>query len=322
MTPQSAILNDPLFTAVHDHGFIGITSEEMTLADGSTMLVPAVLGNDKSIVRAARVSYGDGTKHAMDDRNLIRYLVRHHHWTPVEMVTFKFHLKLPIFVMRQLVRTRTAKINEMSARYSILSDEFYIPALEDINRQSEVNNQGRGEVWDEKNAEGTQWVMQAASDHSLSAYRTLLGEEIEDFYDLYGSDPMLGEDFKGVGVARELARAVMPVNGYTELYWKIDLRNLLNFLRLRLDSHAQKEIRDYAEAMYRQVQKFVPLACEAFEDYMVQSASVSRMGVDLIRALLAGEANRLELEVANEVAMAERHGMSLRELREFKKQWL
>ena len=205
------------------------------------------MGSDDAIVQAARVSYGKGTRKVSQDRGLIRYLMRHRHTTPFEMVEFKFHAKMPIFVARQWVRHRTANINEYSLRYSEARDEFYIPDEEHILFQSKLNKQGRsGEV---------------PAD---------LKKKVQDYFrDISDKSYTIYSELNDAGIARELARAVLPVNLYTEWYWKNDLHNILHFLSLRLDPHAQYEIRIYAEAMAEIVKKIAPFAYEAFQDYVV-----------------------------------------------------
>ena len=205
------------------------------------------MGGDDAIVQAARVSYGKGTRKMSQDRGLIRYLMRHRHTTPFEMVEFKFHAKMPIFVARQWVRHRTANINEYSLRYSEARDEFYIPDEEHILFQSKLNKQGRsGEV---------------PAD---------LKKKVQDYFrDISDKSYTIYSELNDAGIARELARAVLPVNLYTEWYWKNDLHNILHFLSLRLDPHAQYEIRIYAEAMAEIVKKIAPFAYEAFKDYVV-----------------------------------------------------
>lgn len=213
------------------------------------------MGGDDAIVQAARVSYGKGTSKVSQDRGLIRYLMRHRHTTPFEMVEFKFHCKMPIFVARQWVRHRTANINEYSLRYSEARDDFYVPKKEHIQFQSALNKQGRmGEVSDElKNK--VQSYFQEISDRSFEIYSEL----------------------NQAGVARELARAVLPVNLYTEWYWKNDLHNLLHFVGLRSDSHAQYEIRVFSDAMAESIKSVAPFAWEAYQDYAVKGLRFSRI---------------------------------------------
>ena len=215
--------------------------------DRGFILLVDSMGGDDAIVQAARVSYGKGTRKVSQDRGLIRYLMRHRHTTPFEMVEFKFHAKMPIFVARQWVRHRTANINEYSLRYSEARDEFYIPDEEHILFQSKLNKQGRsGEV---------------PAD---------LKKKVQDYFrDISDKSYTIYSELNDAGIARELARAVLPVNLYTEWYWKNDLHNILHFLSLRLDPHAQYEIRIYAEAMEEIVKKIAPFAYEAFKDYVV-----------------------------------------------------
>lgn len=219
------------------------------------------MGGDESIVQAARVSYGKGTKTVNEDRGLIRYLMRHLHTTPFEMVELKFHVKLPIFVARQWIRHRTANVNEYSGRYSVMKDEFYIPEHGAIHFQSLHNRQGRAEG--EVPAELRQKVL----DILASAQR----EMYQEYEQLLESD-----------ITRELARINLPLSLYTEWYWKIDLHNLFHFLRLRLDPHAQYEIRVYAEAMWEITRKVAPIACEAFEDYILKSLQFSRLELKIL----------------------------------------
>ncbi|MFC5736169.1 FAD-dependent thymidylate synthase [Sinirhodobacter huangdaonensis] len=249
------------------------------------------MGDDAAICQAARVSYGRGTKAVSDDRGLIRYLMRHWHSTPFEMCEVKFHVKLPVFVARQWIRHRTANVNEYSARYSILDREFYIPAPENLAAQSTVNNQGRGQV-----LEGAE----------AARVLDLLREDAMRSYDHY--EDMLTPDAEAgkLGLARELARMNLPANIYTQWYWKIDLHNLFHFLRLRADTHAQYEIRVYAETMCAIVKDWVPAAYEAFEDYRLGGVSLSGKAVEVLKRRLAGEA-----------VTQETSGMSKGEWREF-----
>jgi len=264
-----------LYTAqpVLDHGFIRVID---------------YMGDDSAIVQAARVSYGEGTKHVLNDEGLIRYLMRHWHSTPFEMCEIKLHVKLPVFVARQWIRHRTANVNEYSARYSILDREFYIPEPDALAAQSVVNNQGRGEVL--QGAEAAR-VLEILKSDSGRAY---------DHY-----EEMLSQDGKA-GLARELARMNLPANVYTQWYWKVDLHNLFHFLRLRADAHAQMEIRVYADAICRVVADWVPFAYAAFEDYRMGGATLSAKAIDCVRRMLAGEA-----------VTQETSGMSKGEWREF-----
>lgn len=240
--------------AVHDHGLVA-------LVDAMPRLVPVGQTADAAIVQAARVSYGEGTKRVNEDRGLIRYLLRHHHTTPFEMVEFKFHCVMPIFVARQWIRHRTANVNEYSARYSVVRDRFYKPAREDIKAQSRTNRQGREELADDATAE---------------AFLTHLARVEAEQYAAY-------ERFIEQGMARELARVTLPVNLYTEWYWKCDLHNVLRFLQLRMDEHAQKEIRDYATAIYDLIRPIVPITCEAFEDYHRGGMHLTRLEIEALR---------------------------------------
>ena len=236
-----------------DHGFVRLVD---------------VMGDDSSIVQAARVSYGSGTKTVREDRGLIRYLMRHWHTTPFEMVEFKFHIKLPIFIARQWIRHRTANVNEYSGRYSIMKDDFYVPELEQIRPQSENNKQGRSE--------------EAFEPEKAKQIQDSISKVQEDLYGEYES--LLEDNF-----ARELARINLPLSNYTEWYWKIDLHNLFHFLRLRIDSHAQYEIRVFGEAMAGIVKQIVPHAWEAFEDYRLNAANFSKPELNALRELLNGK---------------------------------
>jgi thymidylate synthase (FAD) len=238
---------------VHDHGLVA-------LVDVMPRLVPQGKTADFAIVQAARVSYGEGTKQVNEDRGLIRYLARHRHSTPFEMVEFKFHHVMPIFVARQWIRHRTANVNEYSARYSVVRDRFYRPADDNIRKQSLTNRQGGTEPMDAATAE---------------EFLTYL-DQSEKLYESY-------EKLLEKGVAREQARIGLPISCYTEWYWKIDLHNLFHFLSLRMDAHAQQEIRDYATAMFELIKPIVPIAAEAFEDYRTGAVQLSRLEVEAIR---------------------------------------
>jgi thymidylate synthase (FAD) len=262
---------------VLDHGFIRVID---------------YMGDDAAIVQAARVSYGAGTKHVQNDDGLIRYLMRHWHSTPFEMCEIKLHVKLPVFVARQWIRHRTANVNEYSARYSILDREFYIPEPEQLAAQSVVNNQGRGEV-----------LSGAESARVLA----MLKSDAAQMYDHY--EEMLSQDGQQ-GLARELARMNLPMNIYTQWYWKVDLHNLFHFLRLRADAHAQYEIRVYAEAIAECVRDWVPLAYAAFEDYRMGGVTLSSKAIDVLKRRLKGE-----------VVSQETSGMSKGEWREFEGVW-
>ncbi|MFM6955631.1 MAG: FAD-dependent thymidylate synthase [Ignavibacteria bacterium] len=224
-----------------------------------------VMGDDAAIVQAARVSYGSGTKKVHEDRGLIRYLLRHAHTTPFEMVEFKFHVKLPIFVARQWIRHRTANVNEYSGRYSEMKDEFYTPHPQDIRPQSVSNKQGRS---DETLPDGM-------AEHAAGAFKSGQDEAYAQY-----------QEFLEQGIAREIARINLPVSNYTEWYWKIDLHNLFHFLRLRIDAHAQYEIRVFAEAIAELVKPFVPHAWEAFEDYVLNAHRMTAPELKVMKHLL------------------------------------
>ncbi|MFQ3623646.1 MAG: FAD-dependent thymidylate synthase [Acetobacteraceae bacterium] len=276
---MEALLHRPI--PVLDHGFVRVVD---------------YMGDDAAIVQAARVSYGRGTKRVQDDAGLIRYLMRHWHSTPFEMAEIKLHVKLPVFVARQWIRHRTANVNEYSARYSVLDREFYIPAPEHLAAQSDANRQGRGEVLPPDQAE---------------AVLRLLREDAARCYDHYLW--MLNEDESGEpadaarpGLARELARMALPLNIYTQWYWKTDLHNLMHFLRLRADPHAQYEIRAYAEAILGILRAWVPITHQAFLDYRLGAVTLSAPMLGCLTRLLAGEP-----------VTAETSGLSKREWREF-----
>ncbi|MEY2719030.1 MAG: hypothetical protein RLZZ273_396 [Bacteroidota bacterium] len=264
-----------------------LVGKEFPCLDKGFVRLIDVMGDDNAIVQAARVSYGSGTKKVHEDRGLIRYLMRHLHTTPFEMVEFKFHVKLPIFVARQWIRHRTANVNEYSGRYSEMKDEFYVPDPEQVRAQSSTNKQGRSdESFAPEEAERIRTMMRTTQETLYGEYQELLDTEL----------------------AREIARINLPVSNYTEWYWKIDLHNLFHFLRLRIDAHAQYEIRVYGEAMASIVKAAVPLAYEAFEDYIVNSQKFSAQELHVIKSLLSSIPSEEEL-VAN--------GLSGREAREF-----
>ncbi len=265
--PVVPALEAMLFEAIPvlDHGFVRVID---------------YMGDDAAIVQAARVSYGRGTRAANEDRGLIRYLMRHRHSTPFEMCEIKYHVKLPIFVARQWIRHRTANVNEYSARYSILDREFYIPRPEHLAAQSSSNRQGRGEVLDGEEAARVLHLLRGDAAQTHDHYAEMLNE---------GAD---GEALapSRQGLARELARMNLTLNTYTQWYWKADLQNLLHFLALRADSHAQYEIRAYAEAMLRTVAAWVPMAFEAFRDYRMGAVTLSAQMLAVVRRMVAGEA--------------------------------
>jgi thymidylate synthase (FAD) len=253
--------------------------EAMPVLDHGFVRVVDYMGDDAAIVQAARVSYGRGTRAANEDRGLIRYLMRHRHSTPFEMCEIKYHVKLPIFVARQWIRHRTANVNEYSARYSILDREFYIPRPEHLAAQSGSNRQGRGEVLDGAEAARVLDLLRSDADQTYGHYAEMLNEDAE-------GAPL---DPSRQGLARELARMNLTLNTYTQWYWKADLQNLLHFLALRTDRHAQYEIRAYAEAMLRTVAAWVPMAFEAFRDYRMGAVTLSAQMLGVVRRMVAGE---------------------------------
>jgi len=233
---------------VHDNGFVVLVDH---------------MGSDQDIAEAARISYGQGTKTINDDRNLIRYLMRHQHTTPFEMCEVKFMIKMPIFIMRQLVRHRTASINEYSGRYSEMSDEFYIPGGQYLAPQSQTNRQGRDGEMDASTKARVLARMQHVSRVSYDEYQNQLEDDL----------------------SRELARITLPLNNYTIIYWKANLKNFLHMVRLRADSHAQQEIQDFANAMYELARPLFPIACEAWEDYQLNGMYLSRQEVEMLRVM-------------------------------------
>ena len=263
---SSAGMEEHLYNAheVLDHGFVRVID---------------YMGNDSSIVQAARVSYGEGTKESRDDEGLIRYLMRHWHSTPFEMCEVKFHIKLPVFVARQWIRHRTANVNEYSARYSIMDKEFYVPERENLAAQSTNNRQGRGDLINGKQADNILKILKEDAERNYQHYEEMLNEKY---------DGSIIDDNKQ-GLARELARMNLTLNSYTQWYWKTDLLNLLNFLALRADSHAQFEIREYASVMLNTVKKWVPTTYDAFIDYRVGGMELSAKGKLVIQKMIKGE---------------------------------
>ncbi len=267
LRPTVPALEEILFQPlpVLDHGFVRVID---------------YMGDDAAIVQAARVSYGRGTKRVSEDAGLIKYLMRHWHSTPFEMCEIKFHVKLPIFVARQWIRHRTANVNEYSARYSILDREFYVPAPEHLAAQSASNRQGRGAVLE--------------GEEAVEVMR-ILRDDAQRTYDNYEAMLNLGpdggpKDPARQGLARELARMNLTLNTYTQWYWKTDLHNLMHFLRLRADPHAQYEIRAYAEVMIDALARWVPLTHEAFKDYRLGAVTLSATAMAVLRRRLGGEA--------------------------------
>jgi thymidylate synthase (FAD) len=248
---------------VLDHGFIRVID---------------YMGDDSSVVQSARVSYGKGTKKVSTDEGLIRYLMRHWHSTPFEMCEIKYHVKLPIFIARQWIRHRTANVNEYSARYSILDKEFYIPAKEQLSAQATNNRQGRGDLITGEQADEVLKILKDDAVRTYDNYEKMLNERFDGTI----------IDEKKSGLARELARMNLTLNSYTQWYWKTDLLNLMNFLFLRGDSHAQYEIRVYAEKMLDTVKKWVPITHAAFLDYRVGAAHLSSKGLKIVKSMING----------------------------------
>ena len=256
-----------------------ILYEAIPILDHGFVRVVDYMGDDSSIVQSARVSYGKGTKKVSTDSGLIKYLMRHRHSTPFEMCEIKYHVKLPIFVARQWIRHRTANVNEYSARYSILDKEFYLPSKENLAAQSTSNRQGRGKVINGKQADNILEMLKKDAEQTYNNYETMLNERYDGTI----------IDEANQGLARELARMNLTLNTYTQWYWKTDLLNLLNFLSLRADSHAQYEIRAYAQAMTETLKKWVPITFEAFMDYRVGAMELSAKGKAVIQKMIKGE---------------------------------
>lgn len=334
----------PKYTQVLDHGYIGLKD---------------FMGDDDAVVEAARTSYGKGTTRKSTDAGLIRYLMRHRHTTPFEMLEFKFHVKAPLFVFRQWHRHRTANINEYSARYSELDGDMYVPAPEHIAPQSKDNKQGRGGVMSDRNKEAVRVAIEQANRDAYQNYQYLLGktrspsdslnhcrlqcenaaleamrerramdpewkptpDEMDAIIDEYftASDLMFtdSEFVEDQGLARELARMVMPVNVYSQMYWKCDLHNIFRFIGLRSDPHAQYEIRAYSDAMLELIRPLAPLCTAAFLDYEANGARFSANEIDVIRALVNDANSSVITELA--VTMMRERGSSDREIDEFLK---
>ncbi len=255
--------------------------EALPVLDHGFVRVIDYMGDDSAVVQAARVSYGTGTRKVREDTGLIRYLLRHRHTTPFEMCEIKFHVKLPIFVARQWIRHRTANVNEYSARYSILDNEFYLPAPEHLAAQSTANRQGRGKVLEGAEAARVLDVLRDDAERAHAHYVEMLNED---------DDGEVIDDSR-TGLARELARMNLSLGFYTQWYWKTDLHNLLHFLSLRADNHAQYEIRAYADVMLEKVLKaWVPATYAAFMDYAYGAVSLSAPALVVVKRLLAGEA--------------------------------
>ncbi len=262
VTALEEILYRPL--PVLDHGFVRVID---------------YMGDDGAVVQAARVSYGRGTRRVQDDAGLINYLMRHRHTTPFEMCEIKYHVKLPIFVARQWIRHRTANVNEYSARYSILDNEYYTPSPEHLAAQAKTNRQGRDQVLSAAEAERVLAILRADAERCYAGYESLLNESRDGRV----LDPAR------TGLARELARMNLTLNTYTQWYWKIDLHNLLHFLCLRGDAHAQYEIRAYAEVMLDTVRRWLPITYAAFVNYRRGAYELSAAALCVVKRLLAGE---------------------------------
>lgn len=274
MTKQQEILNDNNYIPIHNDGFIGLVD---------------VMGTDETVERSARVSYAKGTRKVSDTRNLIRYLLRNKHTSPFEMCECMFHCRLPIFVARQWIRHRTANVNEASLRYSEAEDSFYIPNESYVCLQSTSNKQGRGKAIEELDAQEFVDLLKDGNTESYATYK----ENLE------------------CGIARELARIDLPVSLYTEWYWKCDLHNIMNFLKLRLHPHAQLEIQDYAKAMYSLVKTKFPICIEAFDDYVLNSTNFSKQELEILSHIINPNINYFEL------AKTKQFNLSKREFDEF-----
>jgi thymidylate synthase (FAD) len=306
MTTWAEVSHSDAYVKVLDHGFVGLVD---------------VMGDDSAIVQAARTSYGKGTKSVSEDRSLIRYLMKNWHTSVFEMVEFKFHLKLPIFVMRQHVRHRTANLNEYSGRYSVMTDEFYIPEPTRMQSQSQVNKQGSG----------TQ-LNDAELSHSLNLIKNISAQNYMDYLTLVNEPGGTKWDLESrEGLSRELSRIILPQNNYTECYWKIDLKNLFHYIRLRADAHAQWEIQEFARALAQFVKQRCPVAFEAFVDYQEQAVHVSRMDKQLMQDVIL-QSNLLDLNMKAAYehmintcggvdALREVYGLSKRELKAFEHDW-
>ena len=269
--------------------------ELIPVLDRGFVRVIDYMGDDAAIVQAARVSYGKGTKKISDDAGLINYLLRHRHTTPFEMCEIKYHIKVPIFIARQWIRHRTANVNEYSARYSVLDREFYIPSADQLASQSTQNHQGRGNLLEGEEARRVLEILKEDATRNYDHYIEMLNENEEG---------NIIDESKS-GLARELARMNLTLNMYTQWYWKIDLHNLLHFLSLRADAHAQYEIRVYADVMLETVKRWVPIVHNAFMQYRVGGVGLSAAALAVVKKLLAGES-----------VSQEDSGMSKREWRE------
>ena len=282
MTALSDVQSDDSYKQYLDHGFVALLE---------------TMGSDITIEQSARMSYQKGTRVKSETRTLLRYLMRHHHTSPFEMAEVRFHLKLPIFIMRQLVRHRTANLNEWSGRYSEMTDEFYFPTDDRIQGQSTTNKQGSANIITGEKQLTIKNSIQFIQDASYENYERILEN----------------------GMSRELARIVLPVSNYTELVWKCDLNNFFKFLRLRLDSHAQKEIQDLAQLMYDAVKPLFPIACEAFEDYQLYAKTFSRVELKILQDVLGSLKNQMtEVLASYDTGGPNSSHFSKREIDEFK----
>ncbi|MBF95853.1 MAG: Thymidylate synthase ThyX [Alphaproteobacteria bacterium MarineAlpha9_Bin4] len=259
-------------------GLEGMLFKELKVLDKGYVRVVDYMGNDSSVVQAARVSYGKGTKKKSEDEGLIRYLLRHRHTTPFEMCEIKLHIKLPIFIARQWIRHRTASINEYSARYSILEDEFYIPKKYHLAEQSLSNKQGRGREIDEATAARILKILKEDSLRSYKNYSWMLNEKNS-----------FNHDSNRASLSRELARINLTLNTYTQWYWKIDLHNFMHFVSLRADSHSQFEIREYGKILLKILSKWTPLSYKAFLSYRLNSAELSMEAINTIKKMISGK---------------------------------
>jgi len=263
--PTVPMLEEILFEPIPvlDHGFVRVID---------------YMGDDAAVVQAARVSYGKGTKKISDDAGLINYLLRHRHTTPFEMCEIKYHVKLPIFVARQWIRHRTANVNEYSARYSVLDCEFYVPEEDDLAAQSSSNRQGRGNILSGKEAKRVLDILREDAKMTYDHYIEMLNESEEGNI----------IDVSKEGLARELARMNLTLSTYTQWYWKTDLHNLLNFLSLRADTHAQYEIRVYADAMMETLRRWCPITFQSFSDHRVEGVTLSGKAIKVVKKLISG----------------------------------
>ncbi|HIA80759.1 MAG TPA: FAD-dependent thymidylate synthase [Rhodospirillales bacterium] len=263
--PTVPMLEEILFEPIPvlDHGFVRVID---------------YMGDDAAVVQAARVSYGKGTKKISDDAGLINYLLRHRHTTPFEMCEIKYHVKLPIFVARQWIRHRTANVNEYSARYSVLDREFYVPEEDDLAAQSSSNRQGRGNILSGKEAKRVLEILREDAQMTYDHYIEMLNESEEGNI----------IDVSKEGLARELARMNLTLSTYTQWYWKTDLHNLLNFLSLRADTHAQYEIRVYADAMMETLRRWCPITFQSFSDHRVEGVTFSGKAIKVVKKLISG----------------------------------